>query len=432
MKKIITALSILFLGYCAGLMSYSFWFAESLNQQDIRKSALPEVGRHTNASLTRSAQKNKAFSNNQKERHAPHSTLQKASSDEIKQALKELTTSIDIGKAYFLLNQASEQEILQLLEELTSQKEEIEPSTISLLVAVLAEKNLQSGVEYLEQNLLSLPDSNFYIRAVLKVWADKKPLDSLNWYQQNKDNFSNAEGFFEGVPLLEVFDGLAKHDLQTAISSLEQLALSDKEMQFSLMGVAKNIEDLEDFESLYRFAENLPNKRMRDTVISRWTEKNPRQAADWATAMEQSTQDEYYSERVFRSWVFSGEVNEAADWYMAQGDQESRQKRAKLVVENWGYRNPQAAMDWIGAQEYLDQNESLVSLFDVVVHSSPEFVLSNIESLENDTNKVETLFNLYMSLKMNNELRAQNMVADSDYREALEARIREYEEQNKD
>lgn len=430
MKKVLPALSILIVGYCAGLMSYSFWFAESSSQQLLGQSTSLEVDHHANASLVQSVQQSKASFND--EIVNPTSLQSNASSEEIKHALEELTTSIGIGKAYLLLNQASEQELLDLLEEHTAEKDKFGANTISLLLAVLTEKNLQAGVEYLEQNLLSVSESNLYISAVLKVWADKKPFDALNWYQQNKNNISNLDGFFKGVPLMDVFDGLAKQDFQMALSSLEQFASSDSEMQFSLIGVAENLENVEDFESLYRFAENLPNKLMRETVISKWTRKHPYKAAEWAAAMEGATQDTDYSENVFRAWAFSGNVNEAADWYIEQGTDEERQRRAKLIADDWGFRNPQAAMDWIGAQEDLDQNKTLKGLFDIVGHNSPEFVLNNIESLETEKQKVEALFSLYMSLKMTNKQRAQNMVADSYYRDALEARIREYEEQNRE
>lgn len=432
MKKAITGLSILTLGYCAGLMSYSFWFTNNhsteLNSSQAKRKPLD------NSTQLPVSTDNRLLSNRPESSNQSMSAVQRSEkllNLEHALSLADFGSRVASGKAYMLLSSASVAELTSLIDDIILSEELDESSAINMLMAVLAEKSPQIAASYLEQYFADTSDGAGMVFTVMEGWASHDPEGAFTWYQLNKEDFRSRSSRMDGFSLTEIFRGLAVKDASLAIESLQQLANSDNELQYAVQGIGRALNSSADYELLLNTSNELFMSPGRNPVIASWARSFPQQASAWTESLTQEENKENIQESVFISWN-TVDYTAAADWYLSLASEEERQDRVNFLSKQVFMNDPQEIFSWLNQQENINASESISIFFKSVSVTSPDFVLDNIEYLELERDKVEALFYAYLSYKRDDPLKARELRASSSYKDALEARIREYEEQNRE
>lgn len=343
----------------------------------------------------------------------------------VKLAVKEMYGFNSVGKVYLLLMNASDQELIDILDQLTlgSVKENYDATRI--LMVVLIERNLELAIDYMEQRLVGRHEGAMVFNFALYNWSQIDASEALAWYQLNKSNFETNLKGSKGKALVNIMSHLTEQNPQKAIETLEQFSSSDHEIGNAMRGVIKKLEHTADFQSLYDVTFQVSRPLLETEFIITWTEKNPQQAAEWAQSLDNENQEKIMGD-IFSTWS-SKNIEEAANWYLAQASSEKRQEHANKISQDFGFSDPDAGLIWLSQQENIDKTASALRLFTGASAANPEFVFENIELIDRESVKVPALFQAYLSAKRRNHDTANELVANSIYREVLETRISEHE-----
>jgi len=338
-----------------------------------------------------------------------------------------------IAKAYILINDFSEQYLVQALAQLensASQPENL--PLLSLLLSKYAEENPQASMAFIEDHLTSAQSKAAATMSVIATWSKKDALAAYDWFVSQKNNQGKGVNLTNSTMALHsIFSGLAKQDFHSAIDKLIDILEDSENNFFAVSGITNVLTTKSEFAELMDRTSELEDRRLKDSVINYWVTRDPQEAIEWIDSVDDSEERTKLQEGVLSSWIRT-EPMEAANWYLGNAEPKEKQSYADKIVEKLNYGNPETALNWLSQQTDIDQDKSTTKLLKSSAYRHTNFAINNLNLLKNDKDKLDVSIRIHMTLERNNKKKANEFVAQSTIKDALQKRIEEYRKYSSD
>ncbi len=340
-----------------------------------------------------------------------------------------------IAESYNLVKTLTEQ---QLLDALTQLKGDLNnPDSFMPLMVILsqyAQKKPQRSIDFVQDNMVSPRSKMIAMSSIISTWAKSDSLAAYDWYKTAKqsDDSSGLLGT-NAMQLSQIFQGLAKRDINDAIEKLADLSEDRRSLSMAVSGLTGELNDKAEFADFIAKTSEFDDKSARDGAIRSWAMKNPQEMTQWLDTIDNSPDKTALQEKALSGWMMADPKN-AADWYINTAQEQDKQVHADKIVSQWSQSNPEATLQWIGQQAGIDAQKSTQKLLSSSAFFQPEFVTNNLELLTNVKDKVDISVSLYMAYERSNKKKAAEFLKQSPYKEALDKRVeslKSYMQKNK-
>lgn len=321
-----------------------------------------------------------------------------------------------VASAYNLVQKLNEEELKRVLLENFSEGGNAQDANIlAILISQYAEYNPQGALDFIDANIESPNAKLLSTISAIKAWTNADPERAFGWYQTQKFN-AKRQGLMSGVSnsLAIIFDGLAKQDIDLALANLYTLQDGGRDLQMAMLGLANALTEKAQFAELLSETQDMGNKQLRSSILSVWGTQNPTEIGDWLDNEYLGEDKHELRERAMSTWMLSEPLS-SAEWFMQNATAENRQASVEKVVEQWSLSSPQGALEWLLSQQEIDFDSALSTLLIESSFSNSDFVMNNLELLEDKEQKEEIAFNLYLSLKHKSEKQAEEFKNNSPY-----------------
>ncbi|MCM8529745.1 MAG: hypothetical protein NE330_01175 [Lentisphaeraceae bacterium] len=324
------------------------------------------------------------------------------------------------AESYNLIKDLSEEELLEALGMFTDgTKNPADLMPIMLILGKYAEYNPQNAMAYYKENAKTPQDKMMLLSSVVGSWAKTDPEGAYDWYMNDKkENPSANSGMMGGQTfgVLQIFQGLAKNDMSSAIEKLKKLDGVGFESQMAIAGITGSLKTKDDFVNFFEEAKDFDNDKAKSKALAAWAMRNPEEAIDWTQGLDDEKTKKTYNRQIFNGWMNSN-PQEAANWYMETADDKSKDKYVSQIVQNWSWRNPEQAMTWVEEQEGIKKEESIESIIRSSTYQNPQFAIDNLDKIKNKKKQKNITRNIYSQMRQTNKTKAEEFINNSPYKE---------------
>ncbi|MCM8538601.1 MAG: hypothetical protein NE334_21850 [Lentisphaeraceae bacterium] len=326
------------------------------------------------------------------------------------------------AESYNLIKDLSEDELLEALgmfSDGTKNPADIMP--IMLILGKYAEYNPQNAMAYYKENAKTPQEKMMLLSTVVSSWAKADPEGAYDWYMNDKkDNPSANSGIMGGQTLgvMQIFQGLAKNDMSSAIEKLKKLDAVGFEGQMAIAGITGSLKTKDDFVNFFEEAKDFDNDKAKSKALAAWAIRNPQEAIEWTEGLEDDKTKQTYNSQIFKGWMNTN-PQEAANWYMETADEKNKDRYVSQIVQTWSWRNPQQAMTWIEEQEGIKKEESIESIIRSSTYQNPQFAINNLDKIKNKKKQKNITRKIYSQMRMTNKTKAKEFINNSPYKEDI-------------
>lgn len=258
-------------------------------------------------------------------------------------------------------------------------------------------------------------------------WAEQNPLDAYSWFKMNKADLGDGVA---NMPLVSIFSGLAKDDLNSSINKLAELSSNSSDLTMAVMGIANTLSDPSEYQLLMERVQTMDDNRVLQSTLLAWSRVEPQDAAAWLEMFDDQTQSNRLADRLLMSWA-RNEPAQAADWYMNYPNETSRQAKIEKLVQTIGYSSPEDALTWLNKQTNVDIAKPTKSLLRQAAFANPEFSKANLYLIEDNKDKITVSYSIYRGLQRISQLKADDFLTQSPLKNELVQKINKSESKKK-
>lgn len=251
----------------------------------------------------------------------------------------------------------SESELQQLLNEMVLDSKEYFPRPYAeMIISRLAEINPH---KIFDNFFKSGHKSILSYRTAMEVWAKNDSQAALEWYLQNKRNFSGWHRFGDII-----IKHMAKVNLEHALDTIKSLTHTEQLLVYrgqltaiypdSLDGITKDMEiseaikhilhgrnpDNKTFHERIELASSITSPKVRtvvmDEISKNWLKDDPYSAAEWILENEENTQKAI--EQVVDGW--NALDRKSLSLFIQSLSSEQQDQANALLITNYTYSNP--------------------------------------------------------------------------------------------
>ena len=204
------------------------------------------------------------------------------------------------------------------------------------------------ALQYAENSLDEKSERRFAMTEVLAGWASVDSRAAINWVKQNQEE--NPDSKQSGNLMVGVVKGLAENDLSSADSFFQNLPEGSAKWQASTF-LAQEYVKLGTEEAIL-WAEKFPeeDERMKVTILgqigSKLAQIDLEGTALWAESMPVGKASEQVMDNLLSRWTSKNPM-EAANWASQLGDSEKKIQAMKSLTNKWSMRDPVATGSWL-------------------------------------------------------------------------------------
>lgn len=301
------------------------------------------------------------------------------------------------------LKDLDEDQLLEVYEQLNSESEKgVNWNIARILYARMGELNPGKAIEHALEN----KQSNA-INGVITAWAQKNPIEALDWIQNNKDSFPKSNS----IDYSGLFSNLAKTDLKKALEGLKDFDVAKQRNAFN--GILRTAETSEDFLSILGKAGDFKDSSNKvSSTLYYWSQKSPAEAIAWAETMESEKDKKSAFRKIESAWLRKNPT-EAADWIMAQ--KEDKKSAVSTIVNGWDWREGDKLYKWVQGQgdgEARDNaNYSLIRRYS---YNNADLAKKAVDNITSDEIRKKAVTQLYRSMRYRNQKDAEEFLKGRD------------------
>lgn len=204
------------------------------------------------------------------------------------------------------------------------------------------------ALQYAENSLDEKSERRFAMTEVLAGWASLDSRAAISWVKQNQEE--NPDSKQSGNLMVGVVKGLAENDLSSADSFFQTLPEGSAKWQASTF-LAQEYVKLGTEEAIL-WAEKFPeeDERMKVTILgqigSKLAQIDLEGTALWAESMPVGKASEQVMDNLLSRWTSKNPM-EAANWASQLGDSEKKIQAMKSLTNKWSMRDPVATGSWL-------------------------------------------------------------------------------------
>ena len=204
------------------------------------------------------------------------------------------------------------------------------------------------ALQYAENSLDEKSERRFAMTEVLAGWASVDSRSAISWVKQNQEE--NPDSKQSGNLMVGVVKGLAENDLSSADSFFQTLPEGSAKWQASTF-LAQEYVKLGTEEAIL-WAEKFPeeDERMKVTILgqigSKLAQIDLEGTALWAESMPVGKASEQVMDNLLSRWTSKNPM-EAANWASQLGDSEKKIQAMKSLTNKWSMRDPVATGSWL-------------------------------------------------------------------------------------
>lgn len=204
------------------------------------------------------------------------------------------------------------------------------------------------ALQYAENSLDEKSERRFAMTEVLAGWASVDSRAAISWVKQNQEE--NPDSKQSGNLMVGVVKGLAENDLSSADSFFQTLPEGSAKWQASTF-LAQEYVKLGTEEAIL-WAEKFPeeDERMKVTILgqigSKLAQIDLEGTALWAESMPVGKASEQVMDNLLSRWTSKNPM-EAANWASQLGDSEKKIQAMKSLTNKWSMRDPVATGSWL-------------------------------------------------------------------------------------
>jgi len=329
-----------------------------------------------------------------------------------------------IAASYQIVKDLSETELAQALEHLTS-RDDIGDYEVAMQL-LLERYAGYSPVDAINYASSIIGNNQLRRRAITKVlgtWSASDPITALNWYQQQE----RESGIFS-IQISTIFRGLAERNVDLAMSSLSEISHNKIDLHAAISGIASKLDTSDGFKNLLERTSSLDNERFTKQIYNRWALQDGEGLNEYIESLENPKARSDAMEFLFQAYVNNEKpdtkIASVADAYVAEANSDEVDKRVKTMMQQWGGRNPQAALNWINQKTGIDHEKATYELVRRASSLHPDFAIRNLSLVPSGDKRTNLSVKIYLSLKRkHSQQKADSFLQSLPDREVVTAKI---------
>lgn len=228
--------------------------------------------------------------------------------------------------------------------------------------------------------------------AVLGVWAETSPQDALRWVDQE------ALPSFQNNLRREIIGAVASKSIEEATKMVEaSFASGEVSAGYARLGAYDVIVPfvaMGEVERAHAWFSNLPNEKLRGRVCTSITERfflaGPIKAVEWVESLSEADDREVALNSLIENWGYK-DPGSAEDW-IAKLPQNDKEIAEVAFVKSYVIKSPERAADWLDAStSKANYQDLLIGFAEGCTHSDPYMALNYAFEIQNDDQRSSML-----------------------------------------
>lgn len=324
-----------------------------------------------------------------------------------------------MAEGYQLVSNMNEQDVIQALQNILSSPDaQNNYMALMLLLDKYTVYDPYAAIQLLETKPFSRFHKMQLSNAIFSRLAKQDPHLGYNLLiAKSSRNAEDPTNFQFGF--IAVFTGLAKLSLVDAFEKLKHLPKNSMNISMAAAGISQTLRSQQDFVTLMNLAQELQNKQVIRTLITRQTLTRPKHLVEWLEHDYQGEDRLKLAEQTMRTWIMS-QPQAAADWYI-EFNHANKQQSVESIIQSWSNISPSKALSWLDRQSGLDHDKAVTLLLRKSIYSNPEFAMQHFDRINESEQKRHMAFNLYSTLMRRDEQQAKKFVESQPNQSEMES-----------